>query len=289
MSTTRLVVHSLSALTRYPLRSAFVMLASLVGVAALTLVVSVGQGVQAKVARTVGQVLGDSSILVMSGGSRILGSPRAGASRLTIDDVRTVAAELDEIEAWDPQQDIATVVRYRERTTTVRILGQSERGERVWTRPVSRGHYFDVAAVASSACVAVIGETVARTLFPPDDPIGHDGARNRDALFLPARELLRVMCRTVRQTDDGQRGSRALTPLLLREIRQQQRQLHIREGGEHWDQVVKLEDEPHVAAAPLRKRAFGQRGHIGGAHRHGAERRPIDAPDAIEQRRLAGP
>jgi putative ABC transport system permease protein len=171
MSTTRLVVHSLSALTRYRLRSAFVMLGSLVGVAALTLVVSVGQGVQAKVTRTVGQILGDSSILVMSGGSRILGSPRAGASRLTIDDVNAVTAELDEIEAWDPQQDIATVVRYRDRTTTVRILGQSERGERVWTRPVSRGHYFDVAAVASSARVALIGETVARTLFPPDDPI----------------------------------------------------------------------------------------------------------------------
>jgi putative ABC transport system permease protein len=171
MSTTRLVVHSLSALTRYRLRSAFVMLGSLVGVAALTLVVSVGQGVQDKVTRTVGQVLGDSSILVMSGGSRILGSPRAGASRLTIDDVNAVAAPLDEIEAWDPQQDIATVVRYRDRTATVRILGQSERGERVWTRTVSQGQYFDTAAVTSTARVAVIGESVARTLFPPDDPL----------------------------------------------------------------------------------------------------------------------
>src|SRR5215475_12134178 len=105
MSPTRLVVHSLRALTRYRLRSAFVMLGSLVGVAALTLVVSIGQGVQAKVLRTVKQVLGDSSILIMSGGSRILGSPREGASRLTIDDLTAVAAELDGIEAWDPQQD----------------------------------------------------------------------------------------------------------------------------------------------------------------------------------------
>jgi putative ABC transport system permease protein len=171
MSATRLVVHSLRALTRYRLRSAFVMLGSLVGVAALTLVVSVGQGIQDKVTRTVGQVLGDSSILVMSGGSRILGSPRAGASRLTIDDVTAVATQLDEIDAQDPQQDIATVVRYRDRTATVRILGQSERGERVWTRTVNQGQYFDAAAVTSAARVAVIGETVARTLFPPDDPL----------------------------------------------------------------------------------------------------------------------
>src|SRR5262245_7933244 len=171
MSTTRLVTHSLRTLSRYRLRSTFVMLGSVVGVAALTLVVSVGQGVQTRVLKTVGQVLGDSSILIMSGGSRILGSPRAGASRLTIDDLTAVAAELDEIEAWDPQQDISSVVRYRDRTATVRVLGQSERGERVWTRAASRGQYFDAAAVSAAARVAVIGETVARTLFAPDDPL----------------------------------------------------------------------------------------------------------------------
>src|SRR5262249_53227388 len=140
-------------------------------VAALTLVVSIGQGVQAKVVKTVGQVLGDSSILVMSGGSRILGSPREGASRLTIDDLNAVAAELAGIEDWDPQQDISSVVRYRDSTATVRILGQSERGDRVWTRAVDRGQYFDRAAVSSAARVAVIGETVARTLFAHDEPL----------------------------------------------------------------------------------------------------------------------
>src|SRR5262249_49153202 len=157
-----------STLARYRLRSAFVMLGSLVGVAALTLVVSIGQGVQAKVLKTVGQVLGDSSILVMSGGSPILGSPRDGASRLTSDDLNAVAAALAEIEDWDPQQDISSMVRYRDSTATVRILGQSERGSRVWTRMVSRGHYFDAAAVSAAARVAVIGETVARTLFAHD-------------------------------------------------------------------------------------------------------------------------
>jgi putative ABC transport system permease protein len=147
------------------------MLGSVVGVAALTLVVSIGQGVQAKVLKTVGQIVGDSSILVMSGGSRILGSPRAGASRLTIDDLTAVAADVDEIDLWDPQQDISSVVRYRDNTATVRILGQSERGERVWARTVTRGHYFDGAAVTSAARVAVIGQTVARILFGNEDPV----------------------------------------------------------------------------------------------------------------------
>jgi putative ABC transport system permease protein len=171
MKATRLVTHSVRAMTRYRLRSAFVMLGSLVGVAALTVVVSLAQGVQAKVLTTLGQILGDSSILVISGGSRIMGSPRAGASRLTIDDLTAVADELDDIEAWDPQQDLSSVVRYRDTTAIVRVLGQSERGERVWAREVNRGQYFDEGAVRAATRVAVIGDTVARTLFGDDDPL----------------------------------------------------------------------------------------------------------------------
>ena len=169
--TTRLIAHSVGVMARYRLRSATVMLGSLVGVTALTLVVSLGQGMEAKVLKTVGPMLGDSSILIISGGSRIMGSPRAGASRLTIDELTALAAELGDIEAWDPQQEVSSVVRYRETTATVRVLGQSERGERVWARTVTRGQYFDAAAVSTSARVAVIGDTVARNLFGDSEPL----------------------------------------------------------------------------------------------------------------------
>jgi len=169
--TTRLIAHSVGVMARYRLRSATVMLGSLVGVTALTLVVSLGQGMEAKVLKTVGPMLGDSSILIVSGGSRIMGSPRAGASRLTIDELTALAAELGDIDSWDPQQEVSSVVRYRETTATVRVLGQSERGERVWARTVTRGQYFDAAAVSTSARVAVIGDTVARNLFGDSEPL----------------------------------------------------------------------------------------------------------------------
>ena len=171
--TTRLIAHSVGVMARYRLRSATVMLGSLIGVTALTLVVSLGQGMEAKVLKTVGPMLGDSSILIVSGGSRIMGSPRAGASRLTIDELTALAAELGGIDSWDPQQEVSSVVRYRETTAPapVRVLGQSERGERVWARTVTRGQYFDAAAVSTSARVAVIGDTVARNLFGDSEPL----------------------------------------------------------------------------------------------------------------------
>jgi putative ABC transport system permease protein len=173
MTSSRLVRQSLGAMRRYKLRTAFMMLGSFVGVAALTLAVSVGQGVQGKVMRTVRQVLGDASLVVVGGGSRMMGSPRAGASRLTIDDIAAVAREVPGIEDWDPQAELSgTAVRRGEASATVRLLGDSERWSRVWGRGVARGESFDGRAVTTAAREALIGETVARELFHGEDPLG---------------------------------------------------------------------------------------------------------------------
>jgi len=172
MTTTRLVSQGFRTMRRYKLRTAFMMLGSFVGVAAITLTISVGQGVRVKMMRTIRQIMGDNAILVIGGGSRMMGSPRQGASRLTLDDIAAVAKEVPNVDAWDPQVDLRETVRYADATTRARVLGQSERWQHVWGRGVSRGESFDAAAVASSERVAIIGETVARRLFAGQDPIG---------------------------------------------------------------------------------------------------------------------
>jgi putative ABC transport system permease protein len=175
MSTARLVRHSLKAVGRYKLRSGFMMLGSFIGVAALTLVVSIGEGAERKILTTVRQLFGGSSIFVITGGGRLMGGPRPGAARLTIDDVEAVAEELPGIEIWDPQQNYPEApVRYGDASATARVIGESERSEQVWDRGVSRGEYFDDAAVAGSARVALIGETVVKELFgnSGEDPLG---------------------------------------------------------------------------------------------------------------------
>jgi putative ABC transport system permease protein len=171
--TARLVAHSFKALNRFRFRSAVLMLGSLVGVAALTLVVSVGEGAERKIVSTVRQLFGGSSILLMAGGGRHMGGPRPGAARLTLDEIAGVVHQLPEVEAWDPLQNLFNEpVRSASATTTARILGESERFERVWNRSVIQGEPFDAAAVAGSARVALIGATVARDLFGTQDPLG---------------------------------------------------------------------------------------------------------------------
>lgn len=167
--------HCLGALRRHRLRSAFVMLGSFVGVTALTLVLSLGKGAERKVLATVRQIVGASSVLIRSGGARHLGGPRAAGPRLTLDDLEAVRAELPQVEMWDPLRELAAVpVRRGDAVATPRVVGQSERSERVWDRGVSRGEYFAASDVAGSARVALIGETVARALFGREDPLGQE-------------------------------------------------------------------------------------------------------------------
>ena len=175
MSRTRVLVHSVRLLARHRLRTTFMALGSFIGVTALTLVVSVGEAASRKVLNTVHQLFGGSSILVIAGGSHLLGGPRADTARLTIDDIETVAREVPGIAMWDPLLGApGTTVRHGDATASARVLGQSERSPAVWDRGVSRGDYFDAQAVSSSSRVALIGESLARKLFGAEDPIGSD-------------------------------------------------------------------------------------------------------------------
>jgi putative ABC transport system permease protein len=172
MNTIRLLKHSLKAVGRYKLRTTFMMLGSLVGIAALTLVISVGEGAERKLLRTIDQLFGASSIVIFGGGGALMGGPHADGERLTLDDVEAVVKELPQITDWDPQQSVGSAsVRRGDAATTARVLGQSERSERVWNRGVSRGEYFDASAVTGSGRVALIGQTVARALFSGEDPL----------------------------------------------------------------------------------------------------------------------
>jgi len=172
MNTSRLIHHSIRTISRYKLRSAFIMLGGLVGAAALTLVVALGEGGQRKLLATERQLFGATSIIIMAGGTQIMGGPGAYSARLTMDDIEALAAAIPAIEIWDPQQAMpGASIRHAGNTATARILGESERAPQVWQRSVSRGAMFDAAAVRTSARVAVIGENTARELFGATNPI----------------------------------------------------------------------------------------------------------------------
>lgn len=174
MKNARLARHSLRMMVRYKLRTGFMMLGSVIGIAALTFVISVGQSAQRKILKTVGQMFGDSGIVIHDGGGEMMGGPHGPGTRLKIDDIAAIAKELPGVELWDPMQAIATSVRHGDSADSALVRGESERWPQVWNRTASRGDLFDETAVTGSARVAIIGETVAKELFGADDPVGAD-------------------------------------------------------------------------------------------------------------------
>lgn len=175
MKTSVILIQGLRSLSRYKVRTGVMMLGSLIGVAALVFVVSVGRGAEHKILSTVERLFSASSIFVTSGGNLLTSGPRGDSSRMTLDDMNAIAAAVPSIEVWDPLQVIDPApVRRSEASTTARVIGQSERAERVWERAVVHGQYFGAAEVAHAARVALIGPTVERTLFAGDDCLGAD-------------------------------------------------------------------------------------------------------------------
>src|SRR5256885_12373700 len=122
-----------------------------------------------------------------------------------------------------------------------------------------------------------------------DRGVGGDGPRDGDALLLAARELPREVMHPVLEPHQGERRLDVLAPLGLRERRQQQRQLHVLEGGEHRDEVVKLEHEPDVRGAPAGELRFAQFRDVRAGDDHRPRIGAIDARDQVEQGRLPGP
>jgi len=174
MKALRVVGHSFRMMARYKLRTCFMMLGSLIGIAALTFVISAGQLVERKILQEVSREFGDSSIIVHDGGGEMMHGPRGPGIRLKTDDIEAIAKEVPGVMAWDPMQSLTTNVRHGEATDSVGVNGVSERYPQVWNRMASEGEFFDQPAVASSARVAVIGHTVAQKLFGNDDPVGAD-------------------------------------------------------------------------------------------------------------------
>jgi putative ABC transport system permease protein len=174
MNTMRLVSHSAGMMGRHKLRTGFMMIGSFIGVAALTLVVSVGLAAERKLLKLAHQMFGESSLMIMDGGGHMMGGPRNPGTRLKIDDLEAIAKQVPEIESWDPQQGLTASIRRGDLADTAQVLGETERSEHVWGRPAVQGAYFDDTAVKSSERVALIGQTVATQLFGSENPMGQE-------------------------------------------------------------------------------------------------------------------
>jgi putative ABC transport system permease protein len=171
MKTSRVISSSLRMMSRNKLRTSFMMLGTVIGVTALTVVMALGRGTQDAVLSQIERMFSGSAIILFAGSGMIGGGPQGSGPPTTLvpEDIAAIEADVPAVLVADRLQEMGTSeVIFEGNVADVKILGHSQYSP----RGVSRGSYFADQDVATSARVAVIGTTAVDALFGDVDPIG---------------------------------------------------------------------------------------------------------------------
>jgi putative ABC transport system permease protein len=169
----RLLRIATGSILRNKLRTTLTMLGIVIGVAAVIVMVAIGQGARAQIQSQI-NTLG-TNMIVVTPGSTAQGGASQGAgtfNRLKIEDAEKVQREATLVTAVSPvvvtrTQVLAHGLNWR---TEVDGVGSDYFTIRNWT--VQSGEAFDEADVQAKRKVVLLGATVARNLFPGSDPTG---------------------------------------------------------------------------------------------------------------------
>jgi putative ABC transport system permease protein len=173
MSFAAILRIALGALRVNKLRSALTMLGIIIGVAAVIVMIAVGNGAQARVEDQI-RSLGSNIIIVFSASSTFTGARSGAGSLQTIseDDAYAIARELpDEIQTAAPvlRGSGQVVAGNANWSTTFYGVTPEYVEAREW--PIAEGRGFETAEINGAAKVALIGQTVAKSLYGDENPI----------------------------------------------------------------------------------------------------------------------
>jgi putative ABC transport system permease protein len=165
------------ALVGNKMRAALTMLGIVIGVMAVILLISIGQGVKADIT---GQISGlGSNLLFVMPGKFDMGAGGDSAGGNGIPTYKLKAEDVDLINKRSNLSDGAlgiiespVNITYQNRKRRTIAVGTNETYPDVMTRPVENGRFFTNSQVQSGRRVTVLGQTVVKSLFGSVDPIG---------------------------------------------------------------------------------------------------------------------
>jgi putative ABC transport system permease protein len=164
-------------LTANKLRSALTLLGVMIGVAAVILLLAVGNGSSQQI-RSLITDLGTNTITVRAGSGFGFGGAAASTDnstkKLTLDVANRLAdSGLGHVDAVVPEVSTSlTVSNATASESSTSVIGTTPNYFTVTTAKIGSGQSFTKADVTSAAKVAVIGSTIATELFPRSTAIG---------------------------------------------------------------------------------------------------------------------
>ncbi len=155
------------------MRSILTALGIIIGVGAVIAMVSIGNGAKSTVEAQIAS-LGQNVLLIFPG-SLNQGGARTGAfgaGTLTADDAESITREVNNVAAVSPEVRTNAQVLANGLNWSTTIFGESADYLAIRQWPLSSGAMFSDQDVRSVGKVAIIGETIAKQLYPDSDPLG---------------------------------------------------------------------------------------------------------------------
>jgi putative ABC transport system permease protein len=185
-----MLIEALHAMRANALRTFLTMLGMMIGVAAVVLMTSIGQGAQFQVEQQIATM--GSHMFVILSGTTTSGGLRMGtgsAPTLTMGDAQAIA-ELPSIAAVAPTAPGTAQIVYGPNNWSTAVTGTTPDYLRIRDWDVVAGFPFSDSDVRSATRVALLGATVAQNLFGDEDPVGRT-IRIRQSPFIVSGLLAR--------------------------------------------------------------------------------------------------
>ena len=164
---------SVRALARNKVRSFLTMLGIIIGVAAVIITVSLGNGARQRVQEEIAS-MGTNILYVRSGSMRSFGvhSGSGSTNNLTSEDIEAVARECPSVLAATPNVSSSVQVVFGNQNWGTRVEGYNDRFLEIRSWPLAQGEFFTETDVKTAGRLVVLGKTVADKVFPSGDAIG---------------------------------------------------------------------------------------------------------------------
>ncbi|MBI5473579.1 MAG: ABC transporter permease [Ignavibacteriae bacterium] len=174
MKTGRVLKVAFKGLGKNKLRTFLMMIGIVIGITALTLIVSAGLGAQNRVMERV-KKFGLESMMVFAGAGREVGQPTSGqpATTLSLEDATMLKQEIKTVADVAPfGRKGQSEVKFQEKSTTTTVFGVTPSWAPVWDWDAAEGDFITDEDMSNLARICVIGPTVQKELFGTANPIG---------------------------------------------------------------------------------------------------------------------
>ena len=158
---------------RNPTRSILTMLGVMIGVAAVIIMVAIGQGAQGAIEERI-KNLGTNMIVITPGVATTAGVSGGAQSMpsLTIEDADLLRKDAQSLVAVSPVVMTRTTVVGGQANWRAAIYGVDPSYTEIRDWQVASGRFFDEVDIKGRKKVCVLGATVASRVFGEDDPVG---------------------------------------------------------------------------------------------------------------------